>query len=627
MKRIAFLFLALGGLPAVDVLTVDPTNVVVVAGTAPSAPGTNEVRIGGGRVASTVSFDAYFAGLQQVNFSADAVGAFIQWRQAGKSFALYDDAGVPQVKVTAATPGAVAAGQVAIGNGTVSANNAILTRTTQAAATEVVRGDDPRLSNTRTASGGDATTVQSRAPGAVNGVATLDAAGRVPTAQLNGISGLTVSGTVAATNATVTRTTQAAATEVVRGDDPRLSNARTASGGDATTVQGRTPGAVNGVATLDAAGLVPTAQLNGISGLAVGGTLSATTVNTGALNTTGIATINGAANFLGGSSTGTFVVHTAGTQSIATSPLNSSLEVQSTYGATTEASYISFHRAGLFAAHFGLDTDNVFKIGGWSFGAAAYRVLLGDGYSNVGPLSLTGSLSASNVTISRNSPALATEVVLGNDPRMTDARVAAGGDATTVQTRAPGVVNGLATLDASGKIPAGQLPATAPPRGIQFFTTSGTFTPPAGVTKVIVRAWGGGGGGGSGVSQGAGKNGGGGAFVYASATVTPSQPITVTVGTGGTAGPAQSPTAGSASIFGSIIVANGGTAGGLFNQSPGVGGTGSCTEPGALILPGNNSTSGGSCAINYSGYPGPGGPLSTNTPGQPGYPGMVIVEW
>ena len=39
------------------------------------------------------------------------------------------------------------------------------------------------------------------------------------------------------------------------------------------------------------------------------------------------------------------------------------------------AAMMAFHRHGYFAAHFGLDTDNAFKIGGWSMGATSARLL------------------------------------------------------------------------------------------------------------------------------------------------------------------------------------------------------------------------------------------------------------
>lgn len=47
------------------------------------------------------------------------------------------------------------------------------------------------------------------------------------------------------------------------------------------------------------------------------------------------------------------------------------LEIMTTSG----ASMIAFHRSGSFATYLGIDTDNVLRIGGWSLGAAAYKIL------------------------------------------------------------------------------------------------------------------------------------------------------------------------------------------------------------------------------------------------------------
>ena len=38
------------------------------------------------------------------------------------------------------------------------------------------------------------------------------------------------------------------------------------------------------------------------------------------------------------------------------------------------AAFMTFHRSGVYAAYFGIDTDNKFKVGGWSLGANAYEV-------------------------------------------------------------------------------------------------------------------------------------------------------------------------------------------------------------------------------------------------------------
>ncbi len=43
-------------------------------------------------------------------------------------------------------------------------------------------------------------------------------------------------------------------------------------------------------------------------------------------------------------------------------------------GAAGDAAYITFHRPSLYAVRFGLDTDNVLKVGGWSAGANAYKL-------------------------------------------------------------------------------------------------------------------------------------------------------------------------------------------------------------------------------------------------------------
>lgn len=43
-------------------------------------------------------------------------------------------------------------------------------------------------------------------------------------------------------------------------------------------------------------------------------------------------------------------------------------------GGTGDAAYMSFHRPGAYAIRFGLDTDNVLKVGGWSMGAAAHTI-------------------------------------------------------------------------------------------------------------------------------------------------------------------------------------------------------------------------------------------------------------
>jgi len=69
---------------------------------------------------------------------------------------------------------------------------------------------------------------------------------------------------------------------------------------------------------------------------------------------------------------------------------------------------------------------------------------------------------------------------------------------------------------------------------ITNYTASGTFTVPAGVTSITVRAWGGGGGSSS-LNKG-GSGGGGGQYAEANISVTEGQVFDITIGGGGAAG-------------------------------------------------------------------------------------------
>ncbi len=58
-----------------------------------------------------------------------------------------------------------------------------------------------------------------------------------------------------------------------------------------------------------------------------------------------------------------------------TGGLHGGLELRSTgSGATAGAAFMTFHRPGAYAFHFGIDTDNQLKVGGWSMGSNSYKV-------------------------------------------------------------------------------------------------------------------------------------------------------------------------------------------------------------------------------------------------------------
>ncbi len=99
----------------------------------------------------------------------------------------------------------------------------------------------------------------------------------------------------------------------------------------------------------------------------------------------------------------------------------------------------------------------------------------------------------------------------------------------------------------------------------KYFTSSGSWVAPAGVTEIIVIGCGGGGGGGTGASGSTkwGGGGGGGSIEnIAYVTVVPNTTYTITIGAGGT-GPGVN---GGATLFGSLFTMRGASSGyGQFN--------------------------------------------------------------
>ncbi|HSC52138.1 MAG TPA: hypothetical protein VLC98_00845 [Phnomibacter sp.] len=114
------------------------------------------------------------------------------------------------------------------------------------------------------------------------------------------------------------------------------------------------------------------------------------------------------------------------------------------------------------------------------------------------------------------------------------------------------------------------------------FKTAGNtnWTVPAGVTKILIEAWGAGGGG-RGDNITVGNGGGGGGYVIAIANVTPGDVLPITIGTGGTGGSSNtSGTTTSVGIGASTVQAFGGVAA----SSGSTGGTWSIVLPGTTIV-------------------------------------------
>jgi len=226
-------------------------------------------------------------------------------------------------------------------------------------------------------------------------------------------------------------------------------------------------------------------------------------------------------------------------------------------------------------------------------------------------------------------------------------------------------------IDCMGNFPAAKLTALLRTVKKQVFTSSGTYTPSAGMIYCQIECQGGGGGGGGiagNVSYlGGGAGGGAGGYsrlLATAATVGASKAVTIGAGGAGGTGNVFGSAGGTTSV-GSLCVANGGSGGGGSagtNSNPtgsqgGVAGTGDIAAPGGSGLNGagfNNTTSGnapggngansvfGSGGIgamtgpgvangnNASGY-GAGGSgaigygTASNATGGAGAPGIVII--
>ncbi|SHJ69474.1 hypothetical protein SAMN02745194_03145 [Roseomonas rosea] len=198
-------------------------------------------------------------------------------------------------------------------------------------------------------------------------------------------------------------------------------------------------------------------------------------------------------------------------------------------------------------------------------------------------------------------------------------------------------------------------------RQMVVYASSGSWTVPAGVTRMRFRIWGGGGGGGgSANANSAGAGGGGAGFTEGWVAVTPGQVLSIQVGAGGAGGvPGAAGGAGGVSLVAGIASANpgaggaggngaiggpggaGGTAaGGTFNQVGQGAGTGFVTGDGGVLSGGGGASFGSSppggaassATVPQNGSPaampgagGPGGVAGGG--GGNGAPGLVIVEW
>lgn len=219
---------------------------------------------------------------------------------------------------------------------------------------------------------------------------------------------------------------------------------------------------------------------------------------------------------------------------------------------------------------------------------------------------------------------------------------------------------------ANAELPGGpfvrvKLADLQPMAGPSYITVSGTWAVPNGITRLRYRVQGGGGGGGGCASSQGGAGGGSGGYAEGVLTVTPGQPITVTIGAGGTAGASggggggAGGTGGTTSIAGSgftTVSCAGGVGGAGSGGGSAAGGAGGAATGGTLNAPGGygsdgysstevvggngagspfggqgRGASGGGAPTNATGYgSGGGGAYAAAAAGGTGSQGLVILE-
>lgn len=207
--------------------------------------------------------------------------------------------------------------------------------------------------------------------------------------------------------------------------------------------------------------------------------------------------------------------------------------------------------------------------------------------------------------------------------------------------------------------------------GLAVFTSSGSFTVPAGVTTIYVSGGAGGGGGGgtnttsASSSGGAGGGGAGQSAIRAPYTVTPGQVLSVTIGAAGSAGAVGGNGGnGGNTVLGSLVTFQGGfggasgSAASTTNSNGGAGGVGfpggdfggdsgstlgagsysggggasAFGAPGRRIKGNAGNATGGTVGSGYcAGGSGAGGvngnTTGTGAAGGAGLPGVLMIEW
>ncbi len=167
---------------------------------------------------------------------------------------------------------------------------------------------------------------------------------------------------------------------------------------------------------------------------------------------------------------------------------------------------------------------------------------------------------------------------------------------TTGQVLTSNGPGALPTFQALGGSSVGRL------LSIQYFTTSGTYTPTSGAATVDVQVVSGGGGGGAATTDGT-IGGGGGYGGYGRGTYTVSGSVAITVGVGGLASTGGNGGDGGSSSYGTVLTTASIATGGILNGGPSIA-SGGTAASGDINIPGSYGNAGGAAAAAITGSGG-----------------------
>ena len=168
-----------------------------------------------------------------------------------------------------------------------------------------------------------------------------------------------------------------------------------------TGVQGQT-----GMTGVGVAGATGSTGSTGVGGLTGATGIAGATGNTGmtgvgvagAAGNTGVTGAQGNTGVTGATGATGVLPTTGSVGTIAAGPGGSFYEQKSVSG-TADAAYMAYHKPLNFAALFGIDTDNQWKLGGWSMGAVSYKILAEHNSFTL----FAGGMNAGNNSITSNN--------------------------------------------------------------------------------------------------------------------------------------------------------------------------------------------------------------------------------